>query len=102
MLDHGGIVRASRVRAEPGRAVSVGIRPEHLRACDAAQAFVTGTVEMVEQLGADTLVHIDHGKVPIIARMPQGAQPDVGSPFSVDADPARVFLFDTATGARLR
>ena len=101
-LEHGGTVHASRLRVEAGRAVSVGIRPEHLRPCEIAQAFLTGPVEMVEQLGADTLVHIGHGKEAIIARLPQGAQPAVGAQFSVDADPARVFLFDAATGARLR
>ena len=57
---------------------------------------------MVEQLGADTLVHIAHGKDPLIARLPQGTQPAVGSTMSVSADPSRVFLFDAATGARLR
>ena len=34
--------------------------------------MVSGTVEMVEQLGADTLVHIGHGADTIIARMPHG------------------------------
>src|SRR2546430_2889051 len=33
---------------------SVGIRPEHLQAANPSKAFVTGLVEMVEQLGADT------------------------------------------------
>ena len=57
---------------------------------------------MVEQLGADILVHIAHGTDPVIARLPHGAAPAIGSTMSVEADPARVFLFDAATGARLR
>jgi len=101
-LDHGGAVRASRVQAEPGRAVQVGIRPEHMRPCDPARAYFAGSVEMVEQLGADTLLHIAHGKDNVIARLPHGVQPAVGDTIAVDADPAQVFLFDAATGARLR
>jgi ABC-type sugar transport system ATPase subunit len=57
---------------------------------------------MVEQLGADTLVHIAHGSEPVVARLPHGTQPEPGTKFSVTADPARVFLFDATTGARLR
>ena len=101
-LDHGGTVRASRVQAEAGRAVQVGIRPEHMRPCDPARAYFAGSVEMIEQLGADTLLHIAHGKDNVIARLPHGVQPAVGDTIAVDADPAQVFLFDAATGARLR
>jgi len=94
-------VQASRVRTENGRAVQVGIRPEHLRPCDPSRAFFSGQVEMVEQLGADMLIHIAHGKDMVIARLPHGEAPAVGSTMALDADPARVFLFDAGTGARV-
>jgi multiple sugar transport system ATP-binding protein len=57
---------------------------------------------MVEQLGADALVHISRGGATIIARVPHGHAPAVGSTFRVTADPSRVFAFDSATGARLQ
>jgi len=101
-LDHGGTVRAKNGRIEAGRAVQVGLRPEHLRPCEAGQAIVSGPVEMVEQLGADMLIHIAHGQDPVIARLPHGVQPAVGSVMGVDADASRVFLFDATTGARIR
>jgi len=101
VLDNGGKVRVSRVRVEAGRAVQVGIRPEHLRPCDPASAFFRGPVEMVEQLGADMLVHIGHGTDALIARLPHGPSPELGVAFAVDADPARVFLFDAASGTRI-
>src|SRR5438045_7712759 len=100
-LDQGGSVRSANVKVEAGRAVTVGIRPEHLHPTGEADGSVSGTVEMVEQLGADTLVHIAHGRDLVIARLPHGVQPDIGTRFSVTADPARVFLFDTASGARV-
>jgi sn-glycerol 3-phosphate transport system ATP-binding protein len=100
-LDHGGEARTSRAALSGGRAVMVGIRPEHLIPCGAGEAFVSGPVEMVEQLGADALVHVGHGETPIIARVPHGTSPTVGSTFCATADPARVFAFDAATGQRL-
>jgi sn-glycerol 3-phosphate transport system ATP-binding protein len=101
-LERGGMVRLARDGIEPGRKLAVGIRPEHLRLSNGEDTIVSGPVEMVEQLGADTLVHIAHGSEPVIARLPHGTQPEPGTKFSVTADPSRVFLFDATTGARLR
>ena len=101
-LDHGGQARTTRSTLEQGRAVMVGVRPEHLTPCGERDAILSGPVEMVENLGADALIHIGHGGNTVIARLPHGASPAVGSTFGVAADPARVFAFDAATGARLR
>lgn len=98
----GGTVTAAVGGAEAGSAVTVGLRPEHLRPASADDALISGPVEMVEQLGADTLVHIGHGADTIIARMPHSIAHDVGTTMHLAADPARVFLFDSATGERLR
>ncbi|HEY6895056.1 MAG TPA: TOBE domain-containing protein, partial [Rhodanobacteraceae bacterium] len=101
-LEHGGAARTSRATLESGRQVTVGIRPEHLAACAEREAVLSGPVEMVEQLGADALVHVAHGSNTVIARVPHGAAPSVGSTYCLTADPARVFAFDAATGSRLR
>jgi sn-glycerol 3-phosphate transport system ATP-binding protein len=98
----GGTATAAIGGTEAGRAVTVGVRPEHLRPAEAKDAMVSGAVEMVEQLGADTLLHIGHGTGTIIARMPHGMHPELGSTLHLSADPSTVFLFDTATGARIR
>ncbi|HSQ81663.1 MAG TPA: sn-glycerol-3-phosphate import ATP-binding protein UgpC [Casimicrobiaceae bacterium] len=100
-LDHGGAARTSRVPLEAGRAVNVGIRPEHFVPCSEAEAVIKGPVELVEQLGADALIHIAHGSNSVIARVPHGTSPAAGSTFCVRADPARVFIFDAASGARV-
>ena len=101
-LDHGGTVRAANTRVEAGRTIVVGIRPEHLRPSETSNVHVSGTVEMIEQLGADTLIHIGHGSDVVIARLPHGVHPEIGATFSVTAEPNRVFLFDAASGARVR
>ncbi len=98
----GGTVTAASGGAAAGSAVTVGIRPEHLHPADPADALLSGPVEMVEQLGADTLVHLGHGAETIVARMPQSAAHEVGSTMHLTADPSRVFLFDSTSGERLR
>ena len=100
-LRDGGHARSGRANPDSGRAVTVGIRPEHFAPCGASEAVLSGPVEMVEQLGADALVHIGHGGATVIARVPHGTSPSVGSTFCVTADAARVFTFDPSTGARL-
>ncbi len=50
---------ASQASSGAGRAVYVGIRPEHLRpAADGAPNTLGGVVELVEHLGAEQLLHI--------------------------------------------
>ena len=98
----GGAVTAAVEGTPAGAAITVGIRPEHLRPVPAAEAMLSGQVEMVEQLGADTLLLVGHGAETIIARMPHEIRHEVGSTIHLAADPVRVFLFDSASGARMR
>jgi sn-glycerol 3-phosphate transport system ATP-binding protein len=100
-LDGGGAARGGGTGAAVGRAVSVGIRPEHLVPCAAAEAFFEGTVEMVEQLGADSLLHVAHGGVTVIARVPHGTHPAIGTTLHLAAAPGHVYLFDSRTDARI-
>jgi sn-glycerol 3-phosphate transport system ATP-binding protein len=101
VLDQGGAVRSRMPVGASGQAVTIGIRPEHFVPCGETDSALRGPVEMVEQLGADALIHIGHGNRTIIARVPHGTSPAVGSQFCVSADPGRVFAFDPATGARI-
>jgi sn-glycerol 3-phosphate transport system ATP-binding protein len=101
-LDGGGAVRATNDAVAAGRALIVGIRPEHLQPCGEGDAFLSGTVEMIEQLGADSLVHMGHGEATLIARVSHGAHPAIDTTLHVAADPSRIYLFDAASGARIR
>jgi sn-glycerol 3-phosphate transport system ATP-binding protein len=101
VLDNGGRLHAA-VAVPEGRTVTIGIRPEHAVPTANGSSAVTGPVEMVEQLGADALVHVGHGGGTLVVRVPHGEQPRVGEPFGFRVDPARVFVFDTQSGSRLR
>src|SRR5881394_2053242 len=56
-LDGGGSVPIA-AKLAAGRELTVGIRPEHLTPCKPSEANLVGSVEVVEALGADTLVHV--------------------------------------------
>jgi sn-glycerol 3-phosphate transport system ATP-binding protein len=99
-LDGGGFVIATAPVAA-GSKVTVGVRPEHLTPCEAAVANVTGTVEMVEALGADTLVHVAVSGRSVIARLPHGVALAVGATLSLAAQADRIYLFDAESGRRM-
>ncbi len=55
-----------------GRKLTIGIRPEHLTPCKPSEANLVGSVEVIEALGADTLLHVAVAGRTIIARLPAG------------------------------
>lgn len=74
----------------------LGVRPEGLRvhSKQAAAAGVPGRVELVEALGADTLIHIDVGGVPLIARQNERTPLHAGDDVAVELDPSVLHLFN--------
>ncbi|TPW28413.1 ABC transporter ATP-binding protein [Pararhizobium mangrovi] len=82
--------RAERV----GQEIVLGIRPEHFVSSGDAPARLTGTVNLVEPLGADTLVHLDVEGATVTARVTPHFRPAVGERLPLGFDPARIHLFD--------
>ena len=86
-----------------GRKVLFGIRPEHLQPCAESDANLVAEIDLVEPLGADTLVygHLDsNGGARIAARLDSSLEARVGRlPLCYSA--AHAHYFDAQTGARL-
>ena len=99
-LDGGGSVPVA-AKLAAGRAVTVGVRPEHLTPAKPSDANLVGSVEMVEALGADTLVHVSVAGRTTIARLPSGAPVAIGEPIALAATRDRVYVFDAESGARV-
>ena len=85
--------------------VVLGVRPEHIFPGDAGagQPFSHEVeIEIVEPMGADTLVWTKLGKQQLLA---SGSTPprrcSVGERIPIGFDPARASLFDGASGERL-
>ena len=99
-LDGSGALAGAKPVAS-GRKVTVGVRPEHLIPSAPSTASIVGSVEMVEALGADTLVHVAVAGRSVIARLQHGTRAVVGEPIALAAAPERVYLFDVESGRRL-
>jgi ABC-type sugar transport system ATPase subunit len=68
VIDLARLVAAQDAAALRGKELTLGIRPEHLMPAQAGDAIVEGAVELVEDLGADRLIHVDCGRVSFILR----------------------------------
>jgi sn-glycerol 3-phosphate transport system ATP-binding protein len=87
-----------KTKLDPGRAVTIGIRPEHL----AVGGNFDLKVELVELLGADTLVYgrLSDNKT-LVVRLPGAVVPKIGDRLPVQANEGAWHLFDSETGKRL-
>ncbi len=77
--------------------VIVGIRPEHLLPDDGAGPALSGVVQVVEPLGADTLVHLEIMGEALTARVDPFLHPKPGETLRFRVEPARLRLFDPKT-----
>lgn len=80
---------------QPGANLSLGIRPEHLLPGEASEVRLTGDVQVVEQLGNETQIHI---QIPAIRQNLVYRQNDVvlveeGATFAIGLPPHRCHLF---------
>jgi multiple sugar transport system ATP-binding protein len=89
-----------RVPPEPDRPVTLGIRPEHIT-LDGAGNWDGFTVELVEPLGADSLVWCTDGGLSVEVRTAGERAIRPGTPMSLGIDPRRISLFSADGGARL-
>ncbi|HEY1796572.1 MAG TPA: sn-glycerol-3-phosphate import ATP-binding protein UgpC [Stellaceae bacterium] len=102
-LDAGGVAVAGAMlppaRGEAGRQVVVGLRPEHLE--PVSDGPLTVRVELLERLGADTILHGSIGSTRVTARVSGSLAPALGSPVRFAIRPEHIHLFDPDTGKRI-
>jgi len=92
------------VRHQGDGDVWCGIRPEDLQwlpGAPANGAHLYGPALTVEPLGADTLVSMQVAGAEIACRLPPRSVRHAGEQVTLAIDPARVHLFDRASGRRL-
>ena len=80
--------------------IHLGVRPEHVRLSAPDQGAAAADVRAVEPLGADTLIHLDAGGHPIIARLAGFPDFRPGDRVGITLDRHHLHLFDAA-GERL-
>ena len=84
---------------QPGAAVTVGVRPEHL--ADANGPAVDMRIDVVEQLGSTAFVHGQAFPGVAIVAEKRDSRPATGDQITLHFDPARVYVFN-AEGQRQR
>jgi sn-glycerol 3-phosphate transport system ATP-binding protein len=94
-----------------GREVLLGVRPEHVEPCAESEAMIIADIDLIEPLGADTLVygHLGGGSdggsnggsgARIAARLQESVDARTGR-LALRFDPARAHFFDPASGGRI-
>jgi sn-glycerol 3-phosphate transport system ATP-binding protein len=89
--------------AQGGGEVTLGIRPEHLIVTEKGTGLAHLKVDMVEALGADTLVHGHFGtdKTPLTVRVPGVMKVGSADILPLTCEPERLHIFDSKSGARI-
>jgi multiple sugar transport system ATP-binding protein len=72
----------------------LGVRPEGLRVRPGTAGVVTGRVDLIEALGADTLIYVDVGGTSLVSRQNERTSLHLGDMVSVEIDPAVLHLFN--------
>ncbi len=93
--------RSDRVRAQVGKELMLGLRPEHIReqrADDGATGVACAvTPDVVEPLGMETMVYFGLNGVEICARVAPEASPNPGTPLTLSIDANRAHLIDPSS-----
>jgi sn-glycerol 3-phosphate transport system ATP-binding protein len=86
-----------------GRLLTLGIRPEHLEVAEEARGVAHLRVDVVEQLGADTLVHGHFGtnRINLTVRLPGVKHYKAGDVLPLSVEARHLHLFDADTGQRV-
>ncbi len=92
----GGLAgRATRLE---GAEIVLGLRPENIAAQPSDGSVPLSTrVELVEPMGAETYLHLRTAAHLLIARLPPGVSPALGSRLDVHLDLTKAHLFDPQT-----
>lgn len=93
---------AARLNNAHDSSVMVGMRPEHITLTEGEKEAFQVPVELVEVLGADTLVHGPlAGENQLTIRLPGSVKVSRGDRLKLRISPDKLHIFDRTTGIRL-
>jgi multiple sugar transport system ATP-binding protein len=93
---------AARVRGYVGQELTLGVRPEDLRlasGADSSELSFDSVVEVVEQLGSETLLDVKVGPSAMVAAVEPMTGVRHRDQMRLALNPARLHFFDSKTGA---
>ncbi|PRD42473.1 glycerol-3-phosphate ABC transporter ATP-binding protein [Phyllobacterium phragmitis] len=80
----------------------LGIRPEHFVHAPGQPGGLQVTINLVEPLGSDTLVHFDLAGISSVARVNPELRPKAGQMLELAVQPGKAHLFVKASGDAIR
>ncbi len=89
---------AMPAHASPQRRVILGVRPEDLTVVGAEGSGFAAVIELAERPGSEVLLHVRAGRDALTVRSEAGIPPAPGVSVRLQANPARLHLFDPGTG----
>ena len=99
-INGGTVVPLQRPAVTNGK-LMLGIRPEDLEPID-GPALISGTVNVQEPIGHETLIHVSAAFGDVIAKADGRTPPPVGKTVNLSAAPENIHVFDVASGAAIR
>ena len=95
--------QAGALRAQVGRSLTLGLRPEHLRPVTAGDGAdgVRALLERVEAAGSESLLHLSNGNHTFIARSSDEPAGKATGPLDLRFDMSQARYFDAVTGVAL-
>jgi multiple sugar transport system ATP-binding protein len=97
----GGTIALSHVAATPGAGVDIGLRPEHLIPCAPDQADFSVEIDVLEELGSDTLAICLLGAREVTVRIPAEQARNLTGRLPLRFDRGNLHLFSAEDGRRL-
>ena len=82
--------------------ITLGIGPEHFNVADGAPDAIPVTVELVEPLSSDTLIHFSLADTPVIARVSPDLPLNPDSQVALALAAGKAHLYDADTGEAVR
>ncbi|MDO6460680.1 ABC transporter ATP-binding protein [Granulosicoccaceae sp. 1_MG-2023] len=100
------LIKTDGINGVPAGAVEAGVRTEHMQITDEGNARIKGTVELIESLGNETLIHVrpdgaDSHEMPLIARQYSRSELNMGARVGLGWDDSQAHYFNTQ-GENLR
>ena len=94
---------AHNLSAHANQTVNIGLRPEHLQDSGASSEATSLKVDVVEHLGADTLLHgtFGHSHSRLTVRLEGIRTVNQGEVLPLRIEPEHIHVFDADTGKRL-
>ncbi|MFK8256379.1 sn-glycerol-3-phosphate import ATP-binding protein UgpC [Erwinia sp. AnSW2-5] len=76
------------------RALTMGVRPEHIELSSQQDGGIPLVVDTLEMLGADNLAHGRWGNNKLVVRLPHSVRPEMGSTLWLHLPPQSLHFFD--------